>query len=264
VLSLKANGNNKTLKDEFVDITLNELASAYKYVSGLDAETKRYLINDGETFDDDKLFEFKLKWISLFSDFTVDELRLVPLTGNNLNDLSIDWLYDQCKAFLKQPETYIQLKEFDHKKKTYNIIESLKTISGAEMLFGKANFRQWMISSQLTNMIEKNKDQGGIPSLITLFALLYSDGKDSSEDVVERSKVFGEVNALYGWSAYFFFVELLERYKDYFRLSMTKNPPPPIQRVLAQQQLRRLLSKTTIGRLLRSKLPRREFSILQT
>lgn len=264
MLSLRANDKKKTLKDEFIDITLNELAAAYKYVSGLDAETKRYLLNEGETFNDSKLFEFKLKWISLFSDFTIEELRLIPIEGDDFNSLSVDWLYDHCKHFLKQPESYIQLKEFDHKRTTYNIIEPLKTVSGAEMLFGKANFRQWMISSQLTKMIEENKNQGGIPSLITLFALLYSDGNDSSDDVVARSRVFGEVNALYGWSAYFFFVELLEKYNDYFRLSTTKNPPAKIQRVLAQQQLRRLLSKTTIGRLLRSKLPKREFSILQT
>ena len=264
MLNLNANDTKKTLKDEFIDVTLNELASSYKYVSGLDNETKRYLLNDGETFDDSKLFEFKLNWIGLWSDFTVDELRLVPIEGNDVNSLSVNWLYDHCKHFLKQPESYVQLKEFTHKKKTYNIIEPLKTIGGAEMLFGKANFRQFMISSQLTKMIEENKNQGGIPSLVQLFALLYSDGNDSSEDVVQRARVFGEVNALYGWSAYFFFVELLEKYNDYFRLSTTKNPPAPIQRVLAQQQLRRLLSRTTIGRLLLSKLRKLEFSILTT
>ena len=133
------------------------------------------------------------------------------------------------------------------------------------MLFGNANYRQFMLSSQLASMIERNKKKGdgGIGSLIQLFALLYSDGDDSSEDVVRRSKIFSEVNALYGWSAYFFFVELVERYKDYFHLSTTKNPPARVQRVLAIQQLKALLSRTIFGKLLPSKWLKQEFLILQ-
>ena len=262
MITLKANGESKTLKDEFIDVKLNELAKAYKYVSSLDNETKNYLLKDGEDFNSDKLFEFKIKWISLFSDFTIEELRLVPLEGNEENSLSVDWLYNHCKAFLKQPESYVTLKEFDHEGTQYNIIEPLKTISGAEMLFGEANYRQFMLGSQLAAMVEKNKSDGGINALAQLFALLYSDGNDSSEDVVKRAAIFGEVNALYGWSAYFFFVELVKKYNDYFRLSMTTNPPRQIRKLLARQQLKVLLSKTIFGRLWLSKSQRKEFLIL--
>jgi len=264
MISLKANGENKTIKDEFIDVTLNEIATSYKYVHGIDAETKRYLLHDGETVNDEKLFEFKLKWVSLFSDFTIDELRLIPLEGDDVTSLSVEWLYQKCKVFLNQPESYLQLKEFKHKGKQYNLIEPLVTISGAEMLFGKANYRQFMLGSQLASMIEKKKGDASINSLTQLFALLYSDGKDSSEDIVERSKVFGEVNALYGWSAYFFFVELVERYKDFFRLSTIKNPPVRIQKVLAIQQLKQSLSKTIFGKLLPLKWLKQEYLILKT
>ena len=264
MLSLKANGNKKIIKDEFIDITLNELAAAYKYVSGLDAETKRYLLTKGEEVNSDKLFEFKLKWISLFSDFTIEELRLVPLGNDDFDGGSIEWLYSKCALFLHQPKSYLELKEFKHKGTQYNIIEPLKTISGAEMLFGNGNYRQFMLGSQLTSMIEENKNQGGIPALIQLFALLYSDGNDSSDDVVYRARIFGEVNALYGWSAYFFFAMLLEKYKDYFLLSTTKNPPVQIAKEYLKQRLRQSLLRTSFGRLLQSKLPKREFSILET
>jgi len=263
MLSLKANGQKKTLKDEFVDVTLNELAAAYKYVNGLDSETKRYLLSEGETVNDDKLFEFKLHWISLFSDFSIEDLRLVPLEDSEENSLSVDWLYNHCKAFLKQPESYVTLKEFDFKGVDYHLIKPLKTISGAEMLFGKANYRQFMLGSQLATMVEKNKSEASIGSLTQLFALLYSDGNDSSEDIVRRAGVFGEVNALYGWSAYFFFVELLKRYNDYFHLSTTKNPSQRVKTALARQQLRVLLSKTIFGRLLPSKWLSKEFLILE-
>jgi hypothetical protein len=263
MLSLKANGQKKTLKDEFVDVTLNELAAAYKYVTGLDSETKRYLLNDGETVNDDKLFEFKIHWISLFSDFSIEDLRLVPLEDSEQNSLSVDWLYSYCKAFLKQPESYVTLKEFNHKGVDYHLIKPLKTIGGVEMLFGKANYRQFMLGSQLASMVEKNKTEASIGSLTQLFALLYSDGNDSSEDIVNRANLFGNVNALYGWSAYFFFVELVKRYKDYFLLSTTKNPPQRVKTALARQQLKALLLRTTFGKLLLSKWLNKEFLILE-
>lgn len=264
MIELKANGKKKAIKDDFLDVTLNEIAAAYKYVHGIDAETKRYLLHEGETVNDDKLFEFKLKWVSLFSDFTVDELRLIPLEDEDSTSLSVNWLYQKCKLFLNQPETYFQLKDFEHKGKKYNLIKPITTISGAEMLFGNASFRQFQLSSQLASMIEKKKGDASINSLTQLFALLYSDGKDSSEDIVARAKVFGEVNAMYGWSAYFFFVELVERYKDYFHLYTTKNPPVQIQKVSAQQQLKASLSKTIFGRLLPLKWLKQEFLILKT
>jgi len=102
------------------------------------------------------------------------------------------------------------------------------------MLFGNANYRQFMLGSQLSNMVNDQKDERSIESLKQLFALLYSDGNDSSEDIVKRSEAFGNVNALYGWSAYFFFVQLVEKYNDFFHLSTTKNPPPRIAKLLLE------------------------------
>ena len=170
MLKLKANGKHKELKDEFIDVTLNELADAYAYVSGLAPDLKRYLLSDNEEdINKEKFFEFKLEWVARFSDFSVDDLRLIPIDAPD--SLSVDWLYGHCKKFLYQPESYLELKEFKHKGKKYTLMESLKTIGGAELLFGNGNYRQFMIGSQLTNMVEENRNQGGIPSLIQLFAV---------------------------------------------------------------------------------------------
>ena len=265
MLSFKANGKTKTLKDEFVDVSLNELSAAYKYVSTISPDLKRYLLKDSKNeVKESELLEFKMHWISLFSNFSVDELRLIPVKNGDLTDISVEWLYNHCEMFMHQPKTYIDLKDFKHKGKKYSLIKPLKTISGAELLFANGNYRQFMLGSQLTSMIENNKKQGGIPSLIQLFALLYSDGNDSGEDVAKRIGFFGEINALYGWSSYFFFVELVEKYKDYFLLSTTKNPPVPIMKEYHIQRLSQLLSRTIFGKLLPSKWLKREFSIMAT
>ena len=265
MLSFKANGKRKTLKDEFVDVSLNELSAAYKYVSTLSPELKRHLLNSSTNkIKESELLEFKINWISLFSDFSVEELRLITVKDGDLTDISVEWLYNKCELFLHQPKSYIELKDFKHKGKKYSLIKPLKTISGAELLFGNGNYRQFMLGSQLTSMVENNKNQGGIPSLIQLFALLYSDGNDSGEDVAKRAGFFGEINALYGWSSYFFFVELLEKYKDYFLLSTTKNPPARVMKEYHKQQLSQSLSKTIFGKLPLSKLLKREYSIMET
>ena len=263
MLKLNTDIGKRNLKDEFIDVTLNELSDAYKFIASLDAETKRYLLTTTDAeIDQNKFFEFKIKWIAKFSDFTIDELRLIPT--DDKESLSVDWLYDHCKLFLYQPESYLELKEFKHNGVKYELMQPLRTISGAQLLFGNGNFRQFMLGSQLTNMVTDQKNERGIESLKQLFALLYTDGKDSSDDVVERSEAFGYVNALYGWSAYFFFVQLVEKYSVYFRLSTTENPPPKVQTQLAKQQLKALLLKTTFGRSLLSRLRKREFSILKT
>lgn len=264
MLRLKTDNGARTLKNDFIDITLNDLVKAYKFVSDQDGETKRYLLSEVDaTIDQDKFFEYQIGWISLFSDFTLDELRLVPMGEDEFDGGSVKWLYKHCEHFLKQPESYLELKEFIHKGTTYKLIEPLKTISGAKMLFGKGSYRNFMLGSQLSNMVSDQKNERGIESLKQLFAMLFTDGSDSTKDIVVRSKIFGEVNALYGWSAYFFFAQLVEKYKDFFHLSTIENPPLRIKTVLAKHQLRQLLSKTTFGKLLPSKWLKQEFLILE-
>ena len=265
MLSLKVNEDSRTIKDEFIDVTLNELSAGYKFIGGLDSETKRYLLTAaGSELENSKLFEFKINWIALFSDLTINELKLIPQVESSYSNLSIDWLYNHCKKFIHQPESYIELKEFEHQGIQYNLIEPLKTISGASLLFGNANYRQFMIGSQLTAVIHDQKNERGIESLKRLLALLYSDGDDLSEDIVKRSEKFGEVNALYGWSAYFFFAQSVERYKDYSPLSTTANPPQKAAAASVKQQLKALLSRTIFGRLWQSKLQKRGFLIRKT
>ena len=223
MLSLIANGIEKQLKDEFIDVTLNELAAAYQYIGSLSAEMKRYLLTASEAeIDEEKVIEYKIHWISLFSDLTKDELKLVPTDA--VIGLSIDWLYNHCEQFLHQPISYREFDYFEHNNIKYNLLESTNTIGGAKMLFSKGTFRQFMLGSQLTSAVSEHKNNRGIQSLKQLFALLYSDGDDSSEGIIKRSEIFGEVNALYGWSAYFYFLAVGKEVERIYRLIYDKEP----------------------------------------
>ena len=265
MIALKINnGKKRTLKDEFIDITLNDLSKAYDLVYKQLPVIKNHLIDGKEIVNESDLnqfFEFQLKWVAMFSDFTIEELRLIPM--EETDSLSVSWLYSKCKLFMGQPPTAIDLKEFKHKGVNYKIIEPVRTISGAVMLFGNANYRQWMIGSQLSTMIEEHKSGKGIEALKQLFALLYTDGNDSSEAVVKRAKIFGEVNALYGWSSFFFFAMLVEKYNDFFHSYMITNMGDKIQTAIQLERLKIKLSKTFIGKSLLLKFLNVEFSILE-
>ena len=68
MLSLKANGKQKHLKDEFADVTLNELAKAYEFIQGLSPEMKRYLLTDSDAeMDEGQVFEYMISWIELLA-----------------------------------------------------------------------------------------------------------------------------------------------------------------------------------------------------
>lgn len=259
-------GNKKhTVKNEFEDVTLNELATAYKVLNTQDKVIKAYL-TDGEMPNDEfKLIEFKIKWLSLFTTVPIEQLRLIPL--HLLPDsLSLEWLYNETTKFMRAPESALDLKQFKHKGVTYKLIEPLTTISGTQMLLGNANFRQFMLSSQLSQMVEDNKaNERCIESLIQLLAVLYSeDNDDDSDKMRKRAEEFKSVSALYGWSAYFFFVMLVLKYKDYF-LSYTKGKlSSKMNQIKAIEEIGGHLSRITIGKFAPLKSLKREYSILKT
>ena len=75
MIALKINnGEKRTLKDEFIDITLNELAKGYELINNQLPVIKNHLIDGKEIVNQSDLnqfFEFKLKWVAMFSDFTI-------------------------------------------------------------------------------------------------------------------------------------------------------------------------------------------------
>lgn len=260
MLNLIANDTKKQLKSSFTDVKLKELSKAYEILATQSINVLGWLNNDKEC-PEQEMYDFKILWVSLFSNFTTDELKLIPLVATD--SLSLDFLFTQCKFLMYQPKSALDIKEFKIGGKTYKLIESLKTIGGAEMLFGNANYRQWMLSSQLAKIIEENKNEKCIQGLIQLMAVLYTDGDDSDKGLEKRIEAFQEVDALTGWSCYFFFALLLDKYKDFFQ-SYTNNLKQPLaKKKYLLEKLKRKLSQTRIGKLLPSRLLNTEFLVLE-
>jgi len=258
MLPLIINEQKRKLKNDFIDVTIAELVEAYEFVKTIPVAVKTHLLDDKPIEDEGLLIDFQISWVALFSDIPERDLRLVPL--KMLSDsLSLEWMFNQCKKFLKAPESYIDLKEFKFQGTKYKLIEPLTTLSGAKMLFGTANYRQFMLCSQLANMVSENN----ITGLNQLAAILYTDGNEDTKEVAARAKKFQELNALYAWSAYFFFAMLLKRYNEFFQ-SFTSDRPN--LKALKKWQLERLklrLQRSFIGKLLPSKWLKVEYLILQ-
>lgn len=260
MINLTANGAKKYLKTSFTDVTLGQLSDAYGQLAQQSAVILDWLNKDKECPESD-MFEFKMFWVSLFSDFTLSELKLIPM--HDKDSLSVEFLFDQCKLFIYQPKVALDIKEFKLKGKIYKLIEPIRTISGASMLFGNASYRQWMLGNQLSKMVTDNQNDKCIEGLIQLLAVIYTDNEDIEKDLTERVKAFRDVDALTGWSGYFFFALLLKKYSDYFQLSTKSLRLKKVQSQLTLEQSKQRLSKTFIGRLLPSKLLNSEFLILE-
>ena len=262
MIKLTANGAKKYINDEFVDVKLFDLSKAFKFLASQPKSVLEWLYDSEKECDYQEKINFKIGWISFFSNFTIDELKLVPFELTN-DSLSIDFLFNQCAKFMNQPEVHLDLKEIKIHGKKYSIIEPVKTISGAAMLFGNANYRQWMLLTQLSKIIEENKNEKCIDGLVNLLAVIYTDGDDSDIALKERVETFKEVDALTGWSGYFFFALLLNKYKDFFLSFSSERPNLKAQQKLNLEQLKESFSRTRIGKLLRLKSQKWEYLILQ-
>ena len=262
MINLNANGVKKYINDEYTDVKLFDLSRAFKFLGGQPKSVIEWLQDSEKECDVQEQINFKIGWISFFSNFTIDELKLVPFEVSE-ESLSIDFLFSLCAKFLKQPEAHLDLKEIKIQGKKYSIIEPVKTIAGAKMLFGNANYRQWMLLTQISKIVEENKNEKCIDGLVNLLAVIYTDGDDSDIALKERVEAFKELDALTGWSGYFFFALLLNKYKDFFLSFSNARQSLKGEQKLNLERLKEGFSKTRIGKLLRLKSLRWEFSILE-
>jgi hypothetical protein len=250
MINFEIQGKDYKLMDEFHEVKVSEIALAYSFLKEQPMGIINWLVKGSDVEEELKL-RFKIDWVAFFSDIPKDLLMLVP----------IDFLYNQCEKFTRQPEVFIDLKKFKIGGNNYKLMEPLTTISGAKMLFGEGNFRQWTIGNQLTKMIADSKAYKTIEPLKQLIAVLYDCDKDIPTE--KKLKDFDNLTASQLWSAYFFFAMLLERYKKYFLLSTSKSQHQKGKNQLKLEQLKKQLSKTTIGKLLPSKWLKWEYLILE-
>jgi hypothetical protein len=255
ILKLKIGEHSRKVKTGFEDVTLRELSDAYKWIHTQSFALKAHLFN-GKAVPEAELIEFKINWICKFSDFTANELKLVSFED-------LDFVFKQVEIFLKVPEVHLDLKEFKYKGRTFKMIEPLRTISGAKLLFGNANYRQWMLCNQLAKIVENRESANCIEGLTQLLAVIYSDGNESNDALEWRAREFENVNALYGWSAYFFFIMLVQKYKDFFQLYTTPTTHIKMKRKLTLEQSKNELSSSRIGKLLPLKWLKSEYLILE-
>lgn len=250
MINFEIQGKYYKLRDEFHEVKVSELEKAYNFLKNQPISIVNWLVKGNEVEEDLKQ-RFKIDWVAFFSDIPKELLMLVP----------IDFLYNQCEKFTRVPETFIDLKKFKIGGNNYKLMEPLTTISGAKMLFGEGNFRQWTIGNQLTKMVAEAKSYNAINPLKQLVAVLYDCDKEIPTE--QKLKDFDNLTASQLWSAYFFFAMLCEKYKDYFLLSTNKNRYQKDKNLLKLELLKKQLSRTTIGKLLPSKWLKWEYSILQ-
>jgi hypothetical protein len=264
MLKLKVNGSKYRLKSEFLEVDLNTLKKAYEYLNDLPFDLKAHLEDDSKSVKESKLIDFKVNWVALFCDIPLDVLKRVKVEG--LQDISIEYLYEQCKKFIYSPRQYVQLDSFKLNGNTYNLVKETETISGASIMFGEGTFNQWKLSNMLTAQIQKDLSQTTVDCLVQLLAVLYINDNDNSDEAIEqRTKDFYQLDALTAWSCYFFFVQLLSKWKSFFQSYTEKTRPQLVlkmHKMILKEKLLKLFSAITFGASLRLKSLNYRFMVL--
>jgi hypothetical protein len=249
MLKLKINNKKHKLKSEFNEVDLNTLKKAYKYLDGLPFDLKAYLEDDTKEVKQSKLLDFKINWIALFSDIDIEVLKLVRVEG--AQDLSIEFLYDHCKKFIYQPNQYAKISEFKLNGSRYELVKDTQTISGAAIMFGEGTFNQWKLSNMLTQQIQKDINQSTVDCLVQLLAVLYIDNNDNSDEAISRrAKEFYSLDSLTAWSCYFFFVQLVDKWKSFFQFyteKMSAHNLLKANKMIVKEKLLKLFSEITFG-----------------
>tara|TARA_R110000765_G_scaffold371493_5_gene461735 strand:- start:111 stop:953 length:843 start_codon:yes stop_codon:yes gene_type:complete len=261
MIKLEFNNKKGTVLTEFHEVDLRTLGKGLEIFHKSPLSVQNFFLQ-GEDAEEKDIFNFAVKWISNFSTLTINELRLVnvnPLQGQP-DTVSLSGLLDQTKSFILPPERVEDIEQFTHNGKTYSIVEPLKTIGGAKLYFGNASYEQFKLSSMLNDAMSKGVGELRIDSLIQLVALLYSDGDDSEEGLEDRIKEFYTLDSYTGFSAWFFFAMLSDKYKQYFQSCLNNQQA---QILTLEEIWKKRFRNSFIGRLLRMKPQKLDYLILK-
>lgn len=260
MIKLEFNNKKGEVLTEFHEVDLRTLGKGLEIFHKAPLTVQKFFL-EGEDAEEKDIFNFAVKWIANFSTLTINELRLVNVNPlpEQLDTVSLTGLLHATKDFILPPERVEDIEEFTLKGKTYNIVEPLKTIGGAKLYFGNASYEQFKLSSMLNDAMSKGVSGLRIDSLIQLVALLYSDGDDSEEGLEERIKEFSFLDSYTGFSAWFFFAMLSNKYKQFFQ-SCLKDQRAEV--LTKEETWKKLFRSSFIGKLLRMKPQNLDYLIL--
>lgn len=256
MLKLKINGTKYHLLNEFHEVNMKALRDVYAFLEGLDIDITEYFKDkEKNKVSASKLLDFKIKFLSFFTNIEEDVLKNVRVEG--AQDLSIEFLFSHVEKFIYQPQQYAQVKEFTLNGKKYELVKDTETISGAHILFGEGNYNQWKLSNMLSAQIQKGINVNTADSLVQMLAVLYVNDNDNSDKAIEgRIKEFWQMDGFTAWSCYFFFAKLLDKWRDFFHSYTGKTTSRKLvkaHKMTVKEQLLRLLSKVTFGQSLKLK-----------
>ena len=260
-----------TINTRFDEITIKELHKGYEYLLLVPSEVLDYLkpIEKGskepvKTIDESLLLDFQIHWISLFSNIPKDILKRVPPKGFDI--MSIEHVFKYVHSFLYAPEKYNEITTFELKEIKYDLVEELTSINGAKTYFAEGTYNQFKLSHMLATQIEGKKNTSTTEGLVQLTAVLYTHKNDNSNEAInEKIGLFWELDALTCWSSYFFFVQSVSKWKNFFQSYMGKTTYRQQNKAVYQVQKERLqnkLLKLDFGKLWKSKLQNYNFSIM--
>ena len=226
MVSVSILDQNYTIKTTWSDVTIRDMIPVQEYISNMPEWLKNYIYSDSdEPVSQQKLLEFYIDWISLFSDIPREYLES-EIEVTETNDVSLVELFGTVAKFLGEPsqDDLGESKTITHNGIDYHLIKSVMTSGGVEKMLGGATFRHFSESQALATLFQK-KQYRKWEYLAKITAILFREEEDElyNEDKVKlRSDIFKSLPVSEAYRGYFFLESHMQELQKSMLTSLTE------------------------------------------
>tara|TARA_R110000796_G_scaffold78331_5_gene174736 strand:- start:2954 stop:3733 length:780 start_codon:yes stop_codon:yes gene_type:complete len=163
-----------------------------------DKEFKELIQDNPEEIDEGVWINFLINWVVAVTGAKEDIVKRIHFV-----DLNVIW--NSTQFILSTPDQFLTID----KLRGVSITDSIKTLSGVEIIGGEASYEQWSLMNQLTVLMNEAKESRRLDLLKKMLSVIYPVKDESKENLNKRLKDYDTLSLLQLYSGWFFFVELL-------------------------------------------------------
>tara|TARA_R110000803_G_scaffold145979_2_gene211830 strand:+ start:2966 stop:3814 length:849 start_codon:yes stop_codon:yes gene_type:complete len=159
-----------------------------------DKEFKELIQENPEEIEEGVWINFLINWVVAVTGAKEDIVKRIHFV-----DLNVIW--NSTQFILSTPDQFLTID----KLRGVSITDSIKTLSGVEIIGGEASYEQWSLMNQLTVLMNEAKESRRLDLLKKMLSVIYPVKDESKEDLNKRLKDYDTLSLLQLYSGWFFF-----------------------------------------------------------
>ena len=195
---IKIDGQRYHIPTAYSECTVLIAKKALSVWDTQDKEFKELIQDNPEEIEEGVWINFLISWVIAVTGAKEDIVKRVHFV-----DLNVIW--NSTQFILSTPDQFLTID----KLRGVSITDSIKTLSGVEIIGGEASYEQWSLMNQLTVLMNEAQESRRLDLLKKMLSVIYPVKDESKEDLNKRLKDYDTLSLLELYSGWFFFVQLL-------------------------------------------------------